>query len=823
MKIPAINRSLFLLAVMTATSITLSAQSFLPQAQTGKTKPKQDTVNPALQPIPLAQINTATTEAFQLFARVRNTLLKPETQSEIEAEVQRARRDVQYFLNDSILADLGGLSFRQLENLNTSKQLLEQQVKDVLGKIRQHLEGTQQVTEKLATSGHRWQLTRQSITQQGSPEAIRKRVDNIITRSDSLNRLLQQDIDFLLTQSDQLTDQQIELEQLGMDLEKYRSLAGGKLLARDAAPIWVKFGNLEKGMLATQWKQYIKDIRQDTELLFSSYSGGVIGIVASFLFFLIVVFWIRGSLNEKNLKARAARFNLYLGEIFRMPLEVTLIITLYLAKIMVPELPVTYRTLLSVLAIYPIVRIAIDILPDQYRRHLIELTGAYLLIRLLNLIYDQSLVSRLLLLITQGLAIFFLLRFIIQNEILNRRKRSFVGNVLLITGGLFALFLGLSLIGNIIGIYGVSEYLASAIIQSSFLILTTYVGFHVSAALIYLLMRSRIAQRSNLIRDQFRYIFRKIYNLLRVLFVLSWVYIALYYFNARQSFVDGISGFLNREMSIGKVSLTLMSIVLFVFVIWLSMFIARVVRAVLQDEVFTRIEVKRGVPGTITMLVRIGLVTIGFLLAAAAAGMELSNLTIIIGAFSVGIGFGLQNIFNNLVSGLILVFERPIKEGDTVEVNNLLGEVKRIGIRSSVVRTYDGAEVIVPNGTLISNDLINWTLSDAHRRVDVRVGVAYGTDPEKVLALLLETGNESELAIREPEPKAFFLGFGDSSLDFRLLAWAELGNRLELESELKVTINRKLKEAGIEIPFPQRDLHIRSVDPKAGEDLGTRK
>ena len=291
------------------------------------------------------------------------------------------------------------------------------------------------------------------------------------------------------------------------------------------------------------------------------------------------------------------------------------------------------------------------------------------------------------------------------------------------------------------------------------------------------------------------------------------------YFNAREGFNNWLVEFLNHPIHIGEAELTLMSVVLFVFVIWLSLFISKAVRYILQDEVFTRIEVKRGVPGTIIMLVRIAIVSIGFMLAAAAAGMELSNLTIILGAFSVGIGFGLQNIFNNLVSGLILVFERPIKEGDTVEVNSLLGEVKRIGIRSSVVRTFDGAEVIVPNGSLISNDLINWTLSDAHRRVDVRVGVAYGTDPEKVLQILLSAAKENSLALKEPEAKAFFLGFGDSSLDFRLLAWADLGYRLELESELKVAINRKLKEARIELAFPQRDLHIRSVDPKAGEDF----
>jgi small-conductance mechanosensitive channel len=210
------------------------------------------------------------------------------------------------------------------------------------------------------------------------------------------------------------------------------------------------------------------------------------------------------------------------------------------------------------------------------------------------------------------------------------------------------------------------------------------------------------------------------------------------------------------------------------------------------------------------MLLRIALIAGGFFFAAAAAGMELTNLSIVLGAFSVGIGFGLQNIFNNMVSGLILAFERPIKVGDTVQVGELMGTVLTIGLRSSVVRSFDGAEVIVPNGNLISDQMINWTRSDSNRRMDIRVGVAYGTDPEKVLSILYDVASEHEKVDKNIEPRVYFIGFGDSSLDFRLLAWTDIEHRLPTESEIHVTINRKLKEAGIEIPFPQRDLHIRS-------------
>ena len=210
----------------------------------------------------------------------------------------------------------------------------------------------------------------------------------------------------------------------------------------------------------------------------------------------------------------------------------------------------------------------------------------------------------------------------------------------------------------------------------------------------------------------------------------------------------------------------------------------------------------------------------GFFAAIAAAGMDLGRFTILAGALGVGIGFGLQNVVNNFVSGLILLFERPIKTGDTIEVGDLIGDVRTIGIRSSTVRTWQGAEVIVPNADLISGQVINWTLSDRNRRIDVDVGVKYGTDPEQVLELLLGVARADDRILDLPEPSALFLGFGDSSLNFRLRGWtARYEEWIRIHSDLNVAVNRALADAEIEIPFPQRDLHLRSVNEELRRPL----
>jgi small-conductance mechanosensitive channel len=198
----------------------------------------------------------------------------------------------------------------------------------------------------------------------------------------------------------------------------------------------------------------------------------------------------------------------------------------------------------------------------------------------------------------------------------------------------------------------------------------------------------------------------------------------------------------------------------------------------------------------------------------ASTGFDLDRFAILIGALGVGIGFGLQSVVNNFVSGLILLFERPVQIGDAVQIGTLEGRIRAIGIRASVVRTWDGAEVVVPNGHLVSEPLINSTLSDKQRRLEVAIGVKYGTDPERVIDLLLEMAKGHPDILEDPPPVVLFQGFGDSSLDFLVRAWTDRwDDGLRIKSELTVGVNRVLAEAGIEIPFPQRDLHLRSVDP----------
>jgi small-conductance mechanosensitive channel len=248
----------------------------------------------------------------------------------------------------------------------------------------------------------------------------------------------------------------------------------------------------------------------------------------------------------------------------------------------------------------------------------------------------------------------------------------------------------------------------------------------------------------------------------------------------------------------------------------LAVYGARIVRSVLEEDVLPRTKLGVGTRLATSTSAYYGLLVVGVLLAAGASGVELQKLTVIVGALSVGVGFGLQNIVQNFVAGLILIFGRPVNVEDRIQLGELTGIVTRIGFRASIVRTFDGADVIVPNADLISMQVVNWTLSDPTRRMQINVGVAYGSDVQQVMKLLLGVARENPDVITEPPPDVLFLEHGSSSLDFRLRAWTQQSmNWPNVKSDLTAGINVALRDAGVEIPFPQRDVHIRSVVPKA--------
>ena len=220
----------------------------------------------------------------------------------------------------------------------------------------------------------------------------------------------------------------------------------------------------------------------------------------------------------------------------------------------------------------------------------------------------------------------------------------------------------------------------------------------------------------------------------------------------------------------------------------------------------------RGIRFAVGAIVRYLFVFVGFIVIVQTAGVDLSSLTLLAGALGIGIGFGMQNVTNNLVCGLMILFERPIKVGDRIEVGTISGDVVKISPRATTVQTNDNISYIIPNSEFITSTVINWSHTDQSIRLHVPVGVSYGSDPERVKALLLGVADAEPGVLKRPETDVVFNGFGESALEFDLRIWTSefMTRPMVLTSRLNFAIWNAFHEHGIEIPFPQRDVHIKS-------------
>jgi small-conductance mechanosensitive channel len=264
--------------------------------------------------------------------------------------------------------------------------------------------------------------------------------------------------------------------------------------------------------------------------------------------------------------------------------------------------------------------------------------------------------------------------------------------------------------------------------------------------------------------------------------------------------------------NLGQAEFTLGILVYIILAFVVLLFVSAQIKRLLVRKIFPRYNIDIGVGESIATIIRYALVTVGIIIIIQSTGIDLSTLGLLVGALGVGIGFGLQNITSNFISGMIILFERPIKVGDRVEVGSVAGNIVRISARATTVITNDNIAIIVPNSDFINSKVINWSLNNRNVRFNFPVSVSYKENPEKIKKLLIEVANENTGVHQNPSPDVLFEEFGESRLNFNLRVWSsEYSDRPKvLKSQLYYAIFEKFKEHGVEIPFPQRDLHFKS-------------
>ena len=454
-----------------------------------------------------------------------------------------------------------------------------------------------------------------------------------------------------------------------------------------------------------------------------------------------------------------------------------------------------------------VIRLLPRLLPRIYRNGIYWLVALYLMDLLRYALPTHWLFTRLLMLLIAGGGCVGLLLFLrsrgAQLKASGPRQRF-----VLLTARVVCFLFAAAMASNCVGNVTLAEILGDTPIRMAYSAALIFAGAHLLMTLTVVALRTPPVTWLRSVQEHGETIAIRCKRLIRLAAIILWLAISLFMVGASSYIVSAATNFLQLRWNVGAAEISVVNLATFLAVFLSAVIFSRMLRFVLTEEILPRIRLPRGVPGAVDVLSRYGVLLLGFFIALAAAGVDLSKVTLLVSALGVGIGFGLQNVVNNFVSGLILVFEHPVQVGDVVEVGSLSGEVRRIGFRASVLRTPDGADVVIPNGELIGTKFINWTLSDRLRRISIPVNVAYGTDPNQVVEILLGVSRQHPGILAYPAPVAIFDRFADSALNFTLLCWSSVDQWFVTRSELTIAVNNAFYEARIEIPFPQQDVHI---------------
>ena len=805
---PIIITVLFLITLLNANN-TLAQQ-------------ESDSTSKEIETIKISDISIKSGEVWIQANELYKTLLTNEEIDKIKITNDSLIENISSLLKTELRTNLSTYNTRYLNN----KQVYWNKFADILDIEKSYLvlkiETLNTYENDFKDEITIWENTKFVVKEENTDPTVINRVIELIAQLQMLVDNLHKKNDRLLAMLDKTTKEGIRLAEYVSRIDKELVDQNKKVFLKDQPALYsALFSD------STNWN-FTKPLSffYNTEVIqlikyFNDYFSYFI-----FQFFLIIALIIVFGVIKRRLTSidieNDTKYEYLLRKIFSRSNSAALILGFFTSILIFPNRPELFKDIIGLLGIIPLIIIVLRLV-DRWFFKYIYLFGVVIYLGFIYTIYPpDNLYSTVAMLIVAIIEIFILwkLAYYFYKSTFSQKLLS---NILVL---LIIINLGFALVGLAAVLYGASM-LATISLQmpitniiGGVLVIITVIIIN---GLIDLGIQSKHFRKVNFIRTYGSYLRQKTIRIVNSIAILFWISTMLATLNIRKVIITRVSDFFTAKIEVGVSSFTLWDIVLFFLVIWLSMVIAKMIRILLEEDILNKFHLGKGVPHTIAMMIRYGIITLGVLLAVGAAGIPVNNLMVLFGAFGVGIGFGLQNIFNNIVSGFILLFERPIQIGDTIEVGQLklTGIVKTIGIRSSNIRTFEGAEVIVPNGLLISNEVVNWTLSDRRRRIEIITGVAYGSDTRKVKELLLNILNEHPKVINDPKPNVLFVSLGESSLDFRMLFWtADSSNWIDVRSEIMFIIYDVLTKEGVTIPFPQMDVNIHSVNNNDNEVKG---
>lgn len=793
--------------------------------------------SPVIEPTPIA-VSSIVGQAEAVTDRLRalrSASAERSGVSEIEAEFPIVEAEIESSSAEDLRILAGNSSLDELREIDskwraTTRRLLTW--KDLLQERATVVDGDIAELERLLQV---WRLTLGAVQRpadavgsdvaasgavDGVPAEIVRRVNETIAAIENARRQAQDRRAELLALQTRTSEAESRANAVRDEVKAARGRTLNNLLFRDEPPVWApQDGIISLGDLANE---SVGSFSAQVEQL-RAYAGGraerfaLHGIV--FLLITAGLYWARRRVRpfvEKEPKLEKA------AQIFSLPIATGLILSILASSWIYPQAPRLLTSLIGAAALVPVVFLLRRMVERPLFIILNALVVLYFVDRLREILSGQPFTARVLFLAELLGAVLFLLWFLKSKKLSSsveaahyrifRTTRKFVPFVL----GVFAF----ALAANVFGFVSLSYLVGNGVLGSAYLAIIIYTVVQIIRGLTIFALRVPPLSKTLIVKNNRPIIRERSVRIVRWAAFILWFLVALNLFSIRQPVLGFFRDLFSWSATVGTITFSLGSVVLFFLMMWTAVLISRFLRFIFEEDVYPRIGFGGGVSYAVSTMLHYSILVIGFLIAVGVLGVDFTKFALIAGAVGIGIGFGLQNIINNFVSGLILLVERPVKVDDTVQIGEHTGRLRQIGLRASVLRKVDGSDVIVPNSQLISEEVINWTMSDEKRRIDIPVGVAYGTDPRTVVELLAPIADKYKEILLDPPPRVLFLGLGESSLDFELRLWtAQTDGWVGLRSDIMTSVYEVLTASGIEIPFPQRDLNIRRIDQAAADKL----
>jgi len=798
MKIPTLLCILLLLVG------TLTAQ--LPADQTSGI---DETEKEVLEAIPITRITFSADETISSLNKIRAGAEPKQSIISIEERIPQLLDSLNTLKSNPIFKNLSGLNIRVLQDLSHEWSMYFKQLEDLKKTVETRTHELEEQGHNLEEMSKLWQLTFEMVKEEEAPLEITDRVKSILDEIKNVDKQLSQRLNQLLVLQDQLSKEQIKIKDLSEQIKNAEKEVRNKLFIIDSPRLWDAFQTEEDSLeFASQFQSSWQELYRSNVAFVIVNENRFYLHLAIYVFLIILMIYLNQRNKRDALFAEEDEALKASAYFVSRPLSVALLIALILSIWIYPEETSAVLDLLFLLLLIPVLRLIPGILSAEVRGPVYIFYGLIVINILQKNAIGFVLVQRLLLLVVTTIALATLIWLLRPGSEIYEREDKFWSGFIRKGSAVLILCLFVALIANLIGSVSLANFITWGTIKTTYVLITLYIAVSVANGLVIVLIRRRRKRASQFIKTYAVKMEKWASLTIIIIACYIWIRITLKTFGLFQPFNAWFTEFLTTTWTAGTIEISVEAIFDFIVIMILTFVIVHVFKIFLDMEIYPRIKFPRGIPGAISMVAGYILVTIGLIIALSSLGINLGKFGLLAGAIGVGLGFGLQNIIANFISGIVLAFERPIQVGDTVEIDTVYGKVQSIGVRSSTVKTFDNSEVIVPNANLISNRVTNWTLSDRRRRMELPVKVAFGHDPHQVLDLILEVAKEHPEVLDNPPPFAVFNGFGDYYLDFTLYYYIPTDIFFKAKSEIALGVHDLLKSKGINTPRPQRDIRM---------------